>query len=189
MDRSAGAGVAGGRFPASAVRRDCQTGGYSILDIDLYGNQPGGICVAGLYRRSAGAAEMVCVNPAGGDQHPDVLSSDVYSLLYFQDVACWLEAAARFTKRRYRVVEVDCVLAFDRSTDGLAREAEVQVVGLVLSCCQVGCHQVPRYMKDNSDLYISIFPIIKGQPQTNKERAKRDAPCRSPGRKAKPKAR
>src|SRR5580658_1538194 len=114
---------------------------------------------------------MVCVNPACGDQHPDVLSSDVYSLFDFQDVAVWLEASAGFAKRRYRVVEVGRVLLVDRCTDGLAREAEVQVVSLVLSCCEVCRHQVPQHMKNNSDLYASIFPIIKSQPQANKERA------------------
>ena len=99
MDHPRGAGVACGWFSAPAIGWYCQAGRYSILDIDLLGDQPGGIRVAGVYRGSAGEAKMVCNYPAGGNQHTDVLSVDLYSFCYFKYVAGQLEITRRIKER------------------------------------------------------------------------------------------
>src|SRR5580700_2100996 len=99
MDRPVDAGTAGGGFSSATAGRYRQAGGHTFLDIDLYGDQHGGVRVAGLYSGLAGAAKMVYVDPAGGYEYADVLFADLYSLLHIQDVAGGLEAAAGFAKR------------------------------------------------------------------------------------------
>src|ERR1700677_3409137 len=154
MDRPVGAGATGGGFSFATAGWYRQTRGHALLDIDLYGDQHGGIRVVGVYSGLAGAGKMVYVDPAGRYEYTDVLFADLYSLLYFQDVARGLEAAAGFANRGCRVVEVGCIFTIDRCFDGLAREAEIQVVGLMKSCTQVQRHQVPKDMESDNNLYV-----------------------------------
>ena len=74
---------------------------------------------------------MVCHHPACGYEYPDLLSAELYSLLYFQDAAGKFAAAADIAQRRHRNYQIDGVCLFDRLGDGAVREGKNQVVGVI----------------------------------------------------------
>ena len=73
---------------------------------------------------------MVCDHPACGYEYIDVLSAELYPLLYLQDAAGKLAVAAGIAQCRYRDHQIGGVCLFDRLVDGAVREGKNKVVGL-----------------------------------------------------------
>src|SRR6185312_5244091 len=68
-----GAAAGGGGFSSAAVERHIETGGLAVVDTDLYGDQRCLCGRAGLYRRSSRQTGLVPADPAGRNDHADVL--------------------------------------------------------------------------------------------------------------------
>ena len=74
---------------------------------------------------------MVFFYPACGDEYIDVLSAELYPLLYLQDAAGKLPVAVGIAQRRYRDHQIGGICLFDRLVDGAVREGKNQVVGVI----------------------------------------------------------
>ena len=65
---------------------------------------------------------MVCDYPACGDEYIDMLSAELYPLLYLQDAAGELAVAAGIAQRRYRDYQIDVVCLYYCMGDWLTGE-------------------------------------------------------------------